>query len=97
MRLLDFFYAADYVVTDTFHGSIFSVINHKKFAVIARTTNCGKITGLLEDLKLEGRLLTDIKHLERTLTAQINYQQVDEILERERVRTEKYLKKCLEG
>lgn len=97
MRLLDYFHAAEYVVTDTFHGSVFSVINHKKFAVIVRATNRGKITGLLEDLKLDERVLTDMEQLEPTLTAQIDYRQVDEILDREQARTEEYLKKHLEG
>ena len=28
-RMLDYFYYAEYVVTDTFHGTIFSIINRK--------------------------------------------------------------------
>lgn len=94
-RLLDYFWHADYVVTDTFHGSIFSVINRKKFAVISRQTNCNKITGLLQDLGLEGRLLDNMEKLESILPAEIDYTAVESILERERVRSKDYLKKHL--
>lgn len=96
MRLLDYFHSADYVVTDTFHGSIFSVINHKKFAVIVRPTNCGKISGLLEDLGLTERLLPDMEVLEKTLVPEIDYQRVDAILAVERERTRAYLRVLLE-
>lgn len=96
MRLLDYFHSADYVVTDTFHGSIFSVINHKKFAVIVRPTNCGKISGLLEDLGLTERLLPDMEVLEKTLVPEIDYQRIDAILAVERERTRAYLRELLE-
>lgn len=96
-RLLDYFWYADYVVTDTFHGTIFSVINRKKFAVIVRKTNCSKITSLLQDLGLEERLVGQMQELECVLPAQIDYTAVESILERERFRTREYLKKHLEG
>ena len=96
MRLLDYFNSADYVVTDTFHGTIFSVINHKKFAVLARPTNRSKIGGLLEDLDLSGRLLSDVEQLDSVLPSEIDYRKVDEILSRERERAREYLRNQLE-
>ena len=95
MRMLDYFYHADYVVTDTFHGAIFSIINKKKFAAIARKTNRAKLVGLLEDLSLTDRLLETVSDLEKTLVAEIDYDAVGEILERERQRTRNYLKEHL--
>lgn len=96
MRLLDYFHAADYVVTDTFHGTIFSVINHRKFAVIPRVTNQAKIAGLLEDLGLTERLVSCIEQLEKILPAQVDYHRVDDILTQERERTRDYLRTYLE-
>lgn len=96
-RLLDYFFHADYVVTDTFHGAIFSVINRKKFAVIIRKTNCNKITSLLEDLGLSDRLLSDIGRMESILSEPIDYASVEAILEQERVCTREYLIKQMEG
>lgn len=95
MKLLDYFHNADYVVTDTFHGTIFSVLNKKQFAVIIRKTNNNKLTGLLEDLQLTGRQLTDPEKLEQLLTEKIDYVPVDRILEQERLRTRAYLQEQL--
>lgn len=95
-RLLDYFWHADYVVTDTFHGTIFSVINRKKFAVMIRKTNCNKITSLLQDLGLQGRLVHDIQKLEEVLPEPIDYTAAESILERERIRAREYLKKQME-
>lgn len=94
-RMLDYMYYADYVVTDTFHGAIFSVIHKKQFAVIVRRSNENKLTGLLNDLLLQDRLLQKAEHLEQILTAPVDYDGVDRILERERLRTREYLQKHL--
>lgn len=95
MRMLDYFHYADYVVTDTFHGSIFSIINRKQFAAISRKTNAAKLQSLLEDLSLSDRMVCKMEDLEHVLTSEIAYEQVDEILEKERYRTREYLKQCL--
>lgn len=94
-RMLDYFYHARYVVTDTFHGAIFSVLHKKQFAVILRKTNRNKLTGLLEDLELTDRVAEDMNRLEEILNKPINYEKTEEILQRERVRTRAYLKKQL--
>ena len=95
--MLDYFWYADYVVTDTFHGTIFSVINRKKFAVLVRKTNRNKLTSLLQDLGLECRLVTDLNRMEYILSNEIDYTAVDAILEHERIRARAYLLKQLEG
>lgn len=95
MRMLDWFAHADYVVTDTFHGTIFSVIHHRQFAVITRRTNENKLTSLLEDLGLASQRLPDMSQLPQVLTQKICYDQVDAILDRERRRTQEYLKEQL--
>lgn len=99
-EVISYFRNADYVVTDTFHGTIFSVITHRKFITIAREGlggNTQKLTSLLDDLDLKHRLLTNENNFEKILTEDINYKQVDKKLMCERQKTEKYLKMCLEG
>ncbi|WP_026669967.1 polysaccharide pyruvyl transferase family protein [Butyrivibrio sp. AE3006] len=95
-RVLDYFYNAEYIVTDTFHGTIFSVINHKKFVSIIRATNKNKMTNLLADLQLEDRKLEDISKLEDVINKEIDYDKVDSILETERKKSKKYIKECIE-
>lgn len=97
MRALDYFHFADYVVTDTFHGAIFSIINRRRFAVIMRKTNQGKLTSLLADLGLEDRRVGQMSKLEGVLESEIRYDEVDAILDRERIRARAYLKKQLGG
>lgn len=95
LRVLDYFHYADYVVTDTFHGVIFSIINKRKFAVIPRTTNQAKVLGLLGDLGLSDRVIQRLDQLDAVLTRELPYDVVDEILAQERVRTREYLQKQL--
>lgn len=95
MRMLDWFAHADYVVTDTFHGAIFSVINQKKFAAIVRPSNENKLTCLLADLSLAERQLKDPALLESVLDKPVDYDAVDALLAQERVETRAYLKELL--
>lgn len=95
MRVLDYFYYADYVVTDTFHGAIFSVIHQKQFAVIVRRTNANKLGGLLRDLKLESRQLPEMSQLAQCLTTPVDYAAVEAIIREEKLRTRAYLKEQL--
>lgn len=95
MRMLDWFAHADYVVTDTFHGVIFSVINQRKFVAIVRPSNVNKLTNLLADLNLSERKLTNPAMLESILDLQIDYDVVNAHLHWERARTKAYLKEWL--
>lgn len=96
LRMLDYFAHAEYVVTDTFHGTIFSIINKKKFGAIVRKTNRAKIVGLLEDLGLKDRLVGELQQLPAVLEAEIDYASVEEILAGERIRTRAYLQEQLD-
>ncbi len=95
MRMLDYFYYADYVVTDTFHGAVFSVINQKQFAVIMRPSNRNKLTGLLQDLNLQNRLVETMTQLESVLVDPVDYDAVNALRDVEKTRTRAYLKEQL--
>lgn len=94
-RMLDYFYYAEYVVTDTFHGTIFSIINRKKFATIIRITNKNKLEDLMDALNISERIVSDMAKLEDILEKDIAYTEVENILEKERKKTYTYLKKAL--
>lgn len=94
-RMLDYFYYAEYIITDTFHGSIFSIINNKKFGVLKRKSNIHKINSLLHDLGLDDRLIKNIDELDQVLEKEIDYNNVDKILDEESKRTIKYLENSL--
>ena len=93
--VLDYFYYADCVVTDTFHGAIFSIINHCDLVVILRKTNQNKLGGLLKQLKLQDRILTTMSDMEKIIETKPDYGAVDNILEQERAKTKQYLTKVI--
>lgn len=100
-EVLAYFKKADIIVTDTFHGSIFSIINKKKFVTLVRKSigsnygNEEKLTDLLCRLKLEDRIIYNISNLEKIGNRDIDYSDTDKILKEERVKAKNYLKKSI--
>ena len=86
----------DYVITDTFHGSIFSIIFEKQFVSFIRESNKEKMQDLLEHLNLKNRCLEDVKLLEKKLLQEINYNNTNDIINQELIKTKNYLLKCLD-
>ena len=95
--VLAYFKNADEILTDTFHGSIFSTITHKKFTTLIRKSvgnsygNEEKVTDLLKRLGLEDRITTDIRDASKINSTYIDYKIVDMILNEQRIRTREYL------
>ncbi len=84
---------AEYVITDSFHGCVFSIIFEKKFIACldSRANNKNtRITELLDSTGLQNRLINDeLKVLE--IQKEINYLSVKEKLMVEREKSIKYL------
>lgn len=92
-EVLRWFKDAGYVITDTFHGTIFSIITKRKFCTFIRDKNRQKISSLLSFLRLEERAAYDISPI---LEKEIDYTIVDEILGRERVNSMQFLKSAFD-
>jgi len=95
-KVLSYFKNADYIITDTFHGSIFSIIFEKKFVTLVRDTNRQKLSDLLNRLGLKNRTLEKIKKLNEKIDEPINYSSVNKIIENERNKSIEYLKDNLQ-
>jgi len=91
-ELLQYFKNADYVVTDTFHGAVFSIKYNKQFAGISRTSNKYKFNDLLKRLSLESQNLTNIESLDSVLQNKIDYDTVNKIISEETEKSISYLK-----
>lgn len=87
-NFLSYFYKADYIVTNTFHGTIFSIIFNKNFVVLDYNKN--KITLLLEQLNLSERLI--IKDIKKKFNKNIEYKDVNSKLNEMKKNGEEYLK-----
>lgn len=96
---LNLYRHADYVITDTFHGSIFSIINRVKFVTLIRESkgnsygNQEKLQDLLDRLNLQSRSYSNGKDdLYNRLTQEIDYDNVFDVINKEREHTMDYLK-----
>ncbi|MGG0276182.1 polysaccharide pyruvyl transferase family protein [Bacillus rhizoplanae] len=86
---------AEFVVTDSFHGTAFSVNFNKQFVTIPHKTRGGRMLGLLQKLNLEHRL-TDV--FDETLCIEkIDFGQATTLLESERNASIKFIEKSLRG
>ena len=98
--VLGWFKGAEYVVTDTFHGTIFSIITGRRFVTLVRKTgritNGEKISSLLRQLRLEGRCVEiDKNALNSKLAGDADRQRVDKILADNRNYSQIYLTDAL--
>ena len=71
-ELLAYIKNASYVVTDSFHGTVFAIKYQVPFAVFIRDSNKEKITDLLEKYNLNNRIVSSIKDLESVITRKLN-------------------------
>ncbi len=90
---------AELVITDSFHCTVFSLIFHKKFVVVANPKRgIARLETLLSKVGLEDRFFTDIKDVMKSgiLDKEIDYNEVDKKLETHRKYSMDFLKKALE-
>jgi len=83
---------AEYVVTNSFHGMIFSVQFRKQFVIFSREQCNTKIKELLDTFGLSDRMLVDGKE---TYNENIDYDGVHDKIEIEREKSFKFLKEKL--
>ncbi len=101
LNVLHWFNHAECIVTDTFHGTIFSVINHKRFATIIRQSKNGsygnheKLYDLLERISLTERIVNKPEQIGKLLETDIDFCVTDAIIRKEREHTYDYLKMVL--
>ncbi|MEH1965700.1 polysaccharide pyruvyl transferase family protein [Nostoc sp.] len=84
---------ASYIVTNTYHGAVFSIIFKKLFNVFVPNDKSNKVTDLLNDLGLANRIFSD-KLKSQILNNQIfdiDYEAVSEILESKIIESKNYL------
>lgn len=91
---LSFMKNAKFVITNTFHGTIFSIIYNKQFVTYAG--NKVKIIDILKRLNLENRIVTDQQKLGGVIKDQIDYQNVKTILEEQINNSYVYIKASIE-
>ena len=97
-RWISLIHDAEYIFTDSFHGSVFSILFHKKFYTFLRDSHDGKgsrnsrIYSLFEMFGLKERLIDHtMTSKEIDARSDVDYENVDKILDRERKHSEDFL------
>ncbi len=91
-QCLKVFENADFVITDTFHGTIFAAKYSKKFAVLTRDSNRNKLSDLIQKIGAKDHLLDNIGNLESKFTVCNDRLALQPVLEKEKNRTIAYLR-----
>lgn len=82
LELLRYFKFAECVITDTFHGSVMSIITGREVAIKLRD-NANKLFNLLEEYQLTDRVISNNWNLKEIFDKKIDYEAVKaEILHR---------------
>lgn len=96
---LTYIYHSKYVVTTSFHGTVFAILMHKPFIAIPLTNQYssgnGRLVSLLTDLGIEDRMLTAEKSVESIFKTDINWQDIDCRLADMRASSEQFLSNAL--
>ena len=94
-NMLSIFSNAKYIITDTFHGTIFSVRYHKQFAVVVQKENSMKLQDLIERIGIRSAQYTGEASLKSILLGQLDYEKIDNELQMKKEESLQYLDKCI--
>lgn len=89
VEFLNLLYYADCVVTNSFHGTVFSMIFEKKFFSIPHKSRSTRVIDLLSELGLSDRVVFEYSGKEN-IDSPIDYKRVNELLSIKRKKSEKY-------
>ncbi|WP_441003637.1 polysaccharide pyruvyl transferase family protein [Pseudocolwellia agarivorans] len=98
-KWLSYIEASEFVITDSFHCMVFSILFKKNFiAIPAIPARAGRMKSLLNDLGLESRFFNSINDVPSSdvILENIDYQEVNEKIKTLRENSLLFLKKALE-
>lgn len=90
-QCLKIFQNADFVITDTFHGTIFAAKYAPKYAVLIRDSNRNKLLDLIKKIKIEKHLIENMEEIEEKFSCKKDIVGFQKIIEMERRKTSIYL------
>lgn len=90
-QMLNAFAHASFVITDTFHGTIFASKYSDRFAIVTRESNANKLNDLIERLGIADHKIHTLNHLPEVFEINNDRTRIEQLLFYERKRTEEYL------
>lgn len=89
-ELLSYFKNADYVITDTFHGAVMSLICNSQFVAKLRN-NANKLYDLLSRYGVADRIVNDFDEITGVFSKNIDYSIVNNLIEAHRNESAKFI------
>lgn len=94
-EFLKYFENAEYILTDSFHATVFSIIFNKKFIDILPNNKTGtRIESILSLLKIENRILKSFSDV-NIIDKEIDWNEVNRIIEGEKIKSIKLLQEAI--
>ena len=87
---------AEYVVTTSFHATVFSILFHKRFFVVPHKTTGSRVTDLIDKLHIKNRIYYTVDEF-KNYKEDVDYTESDKILIEERKKSIKFLKEAIEN
>jgi polysaccharide pyruvyl transferase WcaK-like protein len=97
LQWLSLMHHADFVCTNSFHGTCFSLINGKEFVTLPIAKGQSRLEDLLQTAGLPDRLVTSQYEVERCIESHINWNAVLARLQEARLRSQAFLREALNG
>lgn len=93
LLFLSIYEKADYIITNTFHGTVFSTIYEKRFAVV--NNNKQKVLNVLKMCGLSDKMTQTAADYETILHSEFDYEMTQQDIARERMNSLQYLSQAL--
>lgn len=88
---------AKYIVTNSFHSTVFAMIYERDFITIPHATRPARMQNLLDIAGLSNHLIEDVRIMPKLDTLKIDYKDVKKRLLKEREESIKFLKNAIYG
>lgn len=86
---------ADYILTNSFHGTVFSVIFKKRFVSIPHSGTGNRVTELLNKLGLDDRWQTSVEEALTAIQRDFSFEVCEKNLDELRRESKQYLEDCI--
>lgn len=95
LEMLAYLKKADFIITDTFHGTVFSAKYNLPFATFIRDNNKQKLRDLTSRLDLNDRIIDSFDNLQKLYDKPKDYSKTNTIIMKERENSFSYLKNAI--
>lgn len=96
-EFIGLFQHAAFVVTNSFHGTAFSIVFNKDFITVPPKGRRGRIDSLLQLLNLEHRLVSNCSEIRHDYAFAIDYRAANLLLEKEKEKSLLFLRQAIQG